>query len=310
MPEPAAVALALDVGGTKLASALVDVNGAIRERRVTATPVTESAVELWDGLASVLPAGGSPVGLVGVGIASAGPLDTAAGTVSPVNIGAWRGFPLAARVRERFPYVPVTLLGDAVAAAVGELATGNGRTARSGLLAVVSTGVGGGLFLDRRVITGPTGNAGHLGHTIVEFDGDACACGARGCVEAYASGPSMVRRALSAGWAPTGGADAAGLADAARTGDAAARAAIETGGRALAAMIASQTAALELDVAILGGGVMQSADVIMPAVRRGLSEYAHLAFVARVSVVTAALGGDAGLVGAGLVAHDPRWLAR
>ena len=160
------------------------------------------------------------------------------------------------------------------------------------------------------MITGATGNAGHLGHTIVELDGDACTCGARGCVEAYASGPSMVRRARAAGWVPSGDADAAGLAEAARGGVAAARAAIETAGRALAAMIASQTAALELDVAILGGGVMHSADLMMPAVRQGLANYAHLPFVARVSVQTAALGDDAGLVGAGLVAHDRHWLAQ
>lgn len=310
MASPAAVALALDIGGSKLASALVDADGAVRDQRVGATPVTTSATELWDALDAILPRIGSSDGLVGVGIASAGPLDTAAGTVSPVNIGAWRDFTLAAHVGRRFPGVPVTLLGDAVAAAVGELALGRGRTARSGLFAVVSTGVGGGIFLDRRLITGPTGNAGHLGHTIVALDGDACACGARGCVEAYASGPSMVRRAIGGGWVPTGQATALALVEAARHGEPAALAAVDAAGRALAAMIASQTAALELDVAILGGGVMKSADIVMPAITRGLAEYAHLPFVRRVTVLTAELGSDAGLVGAGLVAHDPRWLAQ
>jgi glucokinase len=120
----------------------------------------------------------------------------------------------------------------------------------------------------------------------------------------------MVRRALAGGWVPSREATAVALADAARHGDQAALAAVETAGRALAAMIASQTAALELDAAILGGGVMRSADVVMPAVTRGLAEYAHLPFVRRVSVLTAELGSDAGLVGAGLVAHDPRWLAQ
>jgi glucokinase len=309
MVANAAVALALDIGGTKLASASIDADGGLHDRRVVATPITTSASELWDALATIVPSDRALVG-VGVGIASAGPIDAAAGTVSPVNIAAWRDFPVVAHIARLLPGARVTLLGDAVAAAVGELALGRGRDARSGLLAVVSTGVGGSVFVDRRVITGPTGNAGHLGHTIVELDGERCACGARGCVEAYASGPSLVRRARNAGWVPAGDATAASVAESARRGDPAAQGAFTTAGRALAAMIASQTAALELDTAILGGGVMAAADLVMPAVMAGLSEYAHLPFVARISVHTAELGTDAGLVGAGLVAHDNRWLAR
>ena len=123
MPQTGPLALAVDIGGTKLASVLVDANGVVRDRRVTATPATASAGELWDALVTVLPVDRPLDGLVGVGIASAGPLDAALGTVSPVNIGAWRDFPLVAHISERFPARPISLLGDAVAAAVGELAT-------------------------------------------------------------------------------------------------------------------------------------------------------------------------------------------
>src|SRR5262249_4932720 len=132
-----------------------------------------------------------PVGAVG--IASAGPVDLRSGTVSPINIKGWHGFPLRERVSAAVPGVPVRLGGDGVCMALGEHWLGAGRGARFMLGMVVSTGVGGGLVLGGAPYTGRTGNAGHVGHVVVEPDGHPCTCGGHGCVETVAAGPWLVR---------------------------------------------------------------------------------------------------------------------
>ncbi len=153
-------------------------------------------------------------------------------------------------------------------------------------------------------VTGRTGNAGHLGHVVIDFDGEPCVCGGHGCVEMYASGPSMVRRALSKGWdhdAPGGET----LFAAARLGDAVALRAIDRGAAALAAMIASQGAAFDLRHAVLGGGVLRSADVLLPRVQAHLERFAAMSFLDGFVVTAAELGGQAGLVGAARLIHQP-----
>jgi glucokinase len=194
--------LAIDVGGTKFAAAVVDVHGAIRSRATAATPATEDPEEVAEvlrGVVGEVASTGPSSALASVGIGSAGPLDPLAGTVSPVNIPAWRDFDLVGAIKRTLPGRPVVLAGDGHCMALGEYWRG-GYATPAMLGVVVSTGVGGGLVLDGRIYRGPTGNAGHIGHTVVELDGEACACGGRGCVETLASGPAMVRWALRNGW--------------------------------------------------------------------------------------------------------------
>lgn len=295
--------LALDVGGTKLLAALVSPDGRVRRTAVRGTPAGD-AEAIWDALAAAVTEalGGDRAAAAGIG--SAGPLDTVKGTVSPVNIPGWRGFPLRDRLAALLGGVPVALAGDAVALAVGEYHHGAGRGARSMLAMVVSTGVGGGLVLDGRVYTGPTGNAGHIGHTVVDLDGDPCPCGARGCVETLTSGPAMVRWALASGWAHDEP-DAAVLAADARAGDAVAGAAFERAARALAAGIASAAALCDLDRVVIAGGVARSWDVLCPPLRRAVRDYAGLAFVRRTELVPSELGGTAALLGAAALARNP-----
>jgi glucokinase len=237
-----------------------------------------------------------------VGIASAGPIDLPAGTVNPVNIRSWRGFPLRDRVAAAVPGVPVRLGGDGVCMALGEHWLGAGRGARFMLGMVVSTGVGGGLILDGVPYTGRTGNAGHVGHVVVEQDGRPCACGGRGCVETVASGPWMVRWARDNGWSAPSGAGARDLAAAAAAGDALAVRAFRRGATALAAMIASVGAVCDLDLVVIGGGVAKSGAVLFDPLRAALADYAGLDFLAGLRVLPAALGGEAGLVGAARLA--------
>ncbi|MGW4854044.1 ROK family protein, partial [Streptomyces sp. NPDC004288] len=182
---------ALDIGGTKIAGALVDRAGRIRFRAQRPTPAREEAETVMAAVGAVLAdLAGSPLwaSATAVGIGSAGPVDASRGTVSPVNVPGWRDFPLVERVGRAAGGRPVTLVGDGVAMTAAEHWLGAARGHANALCLVVSTGVGGGLVLDGRIHPGPTGNAGHIGHVPVDLDGDPCACGGRGCVERVASG--------------------------------------------------------------------------------------------------------------------------
>jgi glucokinase len=294
--------LAVDIGGTKLAAALVHPGGDLGVPVRRPTPAGDGEA-VWAALASVVTEAVGGGDISGAGIGSAGPLDAAAGTVSPVNIPSWRGFPLRTRLAALLER-PVVLVNDAVAGAVGEYHYGAGRGVTAMLGMVVSTGVGGGLILGGRVYAGSTGNAGHIGHTIVDLDGDPCPCGARGCVETITSGPAMVRWALANGWsgAPH---DAEALAASARDGHPVARRAFERSARSLAAGIASAAALCDLDRVVIGGGVARAWDLLEPPLSAALETYAGLAFVRRVEIVRSELDGRAGLLGVAALVHDP-----
>jgi glucokinase len=300
---PPSGVLAVDIGGTKLAAALVRPDGRLGPLVTRPTPA-DDAETVFAALASVATEaiGGEEVS--GAGIGSAGPLDAIAGTVSPVNIPAWRGFPVRDRLAALLGGRPVVLVGDAVAGAVGEYHHGAGRGVHAMLGMVVSTGVGGGLILDGRVYAGGTGNAGHIGHTVVDLHGDPCPCGSRGCVETITAGPAMVRWALANGWsgAPTGVA----LAASARDGDPVALAAFERSARALAAGISSAAALCDLDRVVIGGGVARAWDLLEPPLTAAMRDYAGLAFVRRVEIVRSALDGRAALLGVAALVHDPQ----
>ncbi len=292
--------LTLDIGGTKIAAGLVDPAGALVQAATLPTPKNLGAEEVWAVIHRMIAdamqtAGGA---IRAVGIASAGPIQLATGTVSPINIPSWRDFPLRDRVAAVVPGVPVQLAGDGVCMALGEYWRGAGRGADFLLGIVVSTGVGGGLVLGGVPYHGRTGNAGHVGHVVVEFDGQPCSCGGHGCVETVAAGPSMTRWALANGWAAPPGADAMALAEAAAVGDAVAARAFRRGATALAAMIASVAAVCDLGLVVIGGGVAKSGRTLFDPLHEALAGYARLEFIRGLQVVPAALGGDAGLIGA------------
>lgn len=297
--------LGLDIGGTKIAAGLLDPDGVLVHTAKCATPAAGGAEQVWAAVAGMIAeALGAAGGAVrGVGIASAGPIDLHRGTVSPVNIPSWRGFPLVDRVAAAVPGVSVRLGGDGVCMTLGEHWVGAGKGASSLLGMVVSTGVGGGLVLDGSPYAGRTGNAGHVGHVVVEQHGATCSCGGRGCVETVASGPSMSRWARANGWSAPPGAGAKELADSARAGDEVAVRAFQRGAAALAAMIASVAAVCDLDLVVIGGGVAQSGRLLFDPLRAALPDYAGLEFLAGLGVVRAELGGDAGLVGAARLAE-------
>ncbi|CAM3923480.1 ROK family protein [Kibdelosporangium persicum] len=288
--------LALDIGGTKIAAGVIDEHGEVLGHTTRPTPLHDLA-DTWQ---AVLDAAAEVLGdraINGIGVACAGPVDVTAGTVSPINVPCWQNFPLAARLHQTFG-VPVRLAGDGVCMALGEHWTGAGRGADFLIGLVVSTGVGGGLVLHGKPYGGRTGNAGHIGHIVVEPEGVPCTCGGRGCVETVAGGPHLVRWARQKGWRAPDNADAAHLAASALAGDEVALAAFDRAGRAVGMAIAATAALCDLDLAVVGGGIAQAGELLLNPVREALTDYARLSYVDTLRVVPAELGGQAGLVGA------------
>ncbi|GAB3758926.1 ROK family protein [Microlunatus parietis] len=299
--------LAIDVGGTKIAAALVDDEGRIGRETVQPTAESADPDEVFAGLEAAVrelvgtETSGAPLR---VGIGSAGPIDEPAGTVSPVNIGAWRDFPIVSRTRAVIKELTGTeplvgLAGDGHCFALGEHWLGAGRDLDSIIGVVVSTGVGGGAVLRDRLVGGLTGNAVHLGHITVDAWGGRCVCGGYGCVELYARGPGMVAAARQAGW--TGGDDARALTESARAGDPTAISVIDRGMRALAAGLATTATELDIPTVVLGGGVAKAGDVIFEPLRRHLRDFAVLPYVTGLEVRPAVLD-NAGLLGAAALA--------
>jgi glucokinase len=313
----ASPALAVDVGGTKLAVAVVEPGGRLVTWAQVPTPRELDGEQLWRTLEAlvdrVLDQAGltAPAVLAGVGAGCGGPMDWPAGIVSPLNIPAWRSFPLRSRLRERFPGAPVRVHNDAICLVAGEHWRGAGRGKDNVLGMVVSTGVGGGLIVDGRVIEGASGNAGHIGHVVVDPDGGPlCACGARGCLEAIARGPALAAWAQSQGWRPgQPDATARDLAADGAQGHPIGLAAMRRAGRALGLAIASATYLCDLEVVSIGGGLSQAGALLFEPLQETLHAHAKLPFVRDVRVVPAALGQNAGLVGAAalILAGDRYW---
>jgi glucokinase len=183
--------LAIDIGASKVDIAVVQRDGSILSRgRLN---VADHASALFEGIVSLARDVRGELSVTRVGVGSAGPMTRGGESVSPLNIPSWRAFPLRDNLREALA-LEVYVDGDAHALALAEGAFGAAREQTSYLSMVVSTGVGGGIVLDGRLLDGETGNAGHVGHLIVVTDGALCSCGAYGCLEAEASGHGIEER--------------------------------------------------------------------------------------------------------------------
>jgi glucokinase len=302
--------LVIDIGGTKLAAGVAESGGRLITWSQVPTPRDVDAEQLWRTLESLLLQVLTVAkvddfnSLSGIGCGCGGPMEWPAGLVSPLNVPAWRDFPLRDRLAARFvggrSDVPVRVHNDAVCMAAGEHWRGAGRGRRNVLGMVVSTGVGGGLILDNHLINGMSGNAGHIGHVVVDpDDGPLCVCGAIGCLEAIARGPGLTAWAQNEGWRPgQPGVTAKDLAGDAAQGHGIARAAMRRAGRALGIAIASATNLCDLEVVSIGGGLSQAGALIFDPLQESLAAHTMLDFAREVRVVPAALGQHAGLVGA------------
>lgn len=312
--EIAAWTLALDIGGTKMAAGLVRPDGSVAYVESVPTRGRAAAEALFDDLIALCDrvmaaAGVEPRDLLGIGVGCGGPMRYPEGRVSPLNIPAWRDFPLRDRLTARYERLAI-VDNDAKALALGEHWVGAGRGARCLLGMVVSTGVGGGIVEGGRLLHGASGNAGHVGHVIAFRDGPPCECGARGCVEAIASGTGLAKRAREAkqqGLLPDLPAEPTGadVVAAARSGEPTAARLVEEAGIAVGRGIAAAAALLDLDRIVIGGGVALGAgELLLGPLRRELARDARLDFTRGIEQavrlsdlgVTAALAGAAALL--------------
>jgi glucokinase len=274
-------ALAIDIGGTKLAAARVDERGTVHERTQAATAGddAEALFATLTGIIDTVRAAG-PVEVCGVGCG--GPMAPGGATVSPLNIPQWRDFPLAARLAAHLQ-VPVFVDNDAKALARGEGWIGAAAGEQHFLAMVVSTGVGSGLVVEGRLLHGATGNAGHIGHVIAVPGGRRCACGARGCLEAEASG----------------------LAITAHTGRPAHEAPAlvrQRTGRLVGEVVGSVVNLLDLRLAVVAGSVaLGFGDDFFHTAQRALDRTCTISFARGVRIRPAGLGAMAPLVGAAAI---------
>jgi glucokinase len=180
--------LAVDIGGTKLAAGLVDAGGVLHWSATVPTPQPATGDEVWAALGGLVAS--APPGATACGVGCGGPMGRGGTEVSPLNIPGWRRFPLRDRLADATG-LPTWVDNDAKALALAEGWRGAAQGLDCYLAMVVSTGVGGGIVLDGRLLDGAGGNAGHIGHVVVVPDGRPCVCGGRGCLEAEASGTGI-----------------------------------------------------------------------------------------------------------------------
>jgi glucokinase len=286
--EPGEVILAIDIGGTKFEAGLVTFRGQLLSR--TRTEV-ESDVGPQSHFANLLAVVNEQleaartrhhVRVRAIGVGSAGPIERNCETVSPVNIPAWRKFPLRSHLVE-MTGLPVYGDLDAKALALAEGWLGAARGVSSFCAMTVSTGIGGGFVLDGELLDGASGNAGHIGHLIVEPGGRRCGCGARGCLEAEASGLAIEAITGRSPTEPT-------YDIMRRTGRLVGRA---------AGMICSS---LDLDLVVVGGGVaLGFAATFFNAAQEEIDAVARVGHGAAARITPARLGDQGGLIGAGAV---------
>ena len=295
--------LALDLGGTQLRTAVVTVDGQLLGRRSSKTPRT--AVEIVDAavrsfrqsLADADRDLGRPARPEAIGISAPGPIDISNGVLlDPPNMdrSLW-GFPLADRIGKELR-LPVHLERDTHVAALAEHEFGAARGLTDFVYLTVSTGIGGAVFTGGRLMTGPDGVAGELGHLSVDQDGPPCGCGSRGHLEAIASGTGIARAAAEAGLAAR---SAVEVAAAEGSGDPAAVQIMEAARRAFATASVSIVDIFNPQRIIVGGGIAigQGERLLEPA-RQAVRQQSFKRQAARVEIVAAELGDDVGLIGA------------
>jgi glucokinase len=298
--------MAVDVGGTHLRAALCEVENPqpIAHARVATRAETAGVYERLESvIRSVWPTDQTPLG---IGIASPGPLDPRAGTIllTP-NIPEWRDFPLVPKLAASFG-VPAFLDNDANLAALGEWKFGAAKGHADVLYLTVSTGIGGGVISGNQLLQGFHGLATELGHTILDPNGPLCSCGFAGHLEAFSSGPAIVRHVLEQLDACAKSSmkrdehlTARSIADAALRGDPLAIAAYRRAGEYLGIGVANFLHAFDPSIVIFGGGVSLVGPLLFDAFHKSLRERVfHPRYLEGLKIEMAALGDDAGLLGA------------
>lgn len=308
--------IGVDVGGTKVAAGLVDPSGEIRRQirkpMVSAEDAAAGLAAVRRGIDALLESKAKNIKKIrGIGICAPGPLDPVTGTiVNPPNVPCWRNFPLAQEIKKIYG-VTVTVDNDANAAALAEARWGAGRGYRQIFYATVGTGIGTGIVLDGSIYHGRTGAAGEGGHNTIDFRGPRCGCGKRGCIEAYAGGPAIAKRARSklaerraegTALLELAGGDIDGVTTeivgrAFFAGDPIARETMDETTEVLSIWLGNMIDLLDPDVIIIGGGVSGMLSCFFDDIRKRLPRWCINSRSQEIPLLKARYGADAGIAG-------------
>jgi glucokinase len=324
--------IGVDLGGTNLRIAAITADGKLLEKVTLGTRIAISPHQVVDDMCDAIrrlsTQYASQGKLLGAGIGVAGIIDLEAGVVrKSANLPGWSGYPVRQEIEKRLG-VSIFLENDAKVAALGEQWLGAGRGVANMAMITLGTGIGGAIVLDGKIFHGMNGMAGEFGHVTIEPDGVPCGCGNHGCAERYASATAIVRmarEAIATGQAPAlekaASADAEfsakSIYDLAMQGDEPARKIFERFGRALGMMLGDLVNILNLEMYVIGGGVLSAWDAFAPTMFAEMRErsliYAatapadplresegartHVNTQRQTIVTRAILGSDAGLFG-------------
>ncbi|MFB9326407.1 ROK family protein [Paenibacillus aurantiacus] len=295
------VAIGIDIGGTKTAIGLVAPDGTVLAKTSLPTDLALPPSVMVDNIAGAAKrlVGEKellPADLQGVGIGAPGPLNTKLGQIAePPNLRPWWGFPVVDAFKRHFD-VPIVLENDATAAALAEKQTGAAKEADHFVYVTISTGIGAGIYSHGRLITGATGNAGDIGHMVVDPAGGDCPCGQRGCFEHIASGTAVAREASALLGRPVSTKEAFDLALSGQ--DAALEQLVQRVFRYIGVGCVTLINTFDPELIVIGGGVSQVGSPLFDAVSGYIRDHALNPSGRRTPVVPAALHQDAGLIGA------------
>lgn len=286
----------IDIGGTKIAVAAVSLQGEILARTEIETRAAEGAPRVIARLCDAIRSIQRNDELLGIGIGCTGPVDPRTGHVmNPYTLPTWDDVDIVSPLIDVF-HTRVVLENDCDAAALGEHWVGGGRAANNFVYITVGTGFGAGLILNHKLYRGVGMVAGEVGHMTIEHNGVPCYCGSRGCLEMYTAGPAIAKAYQNK--TATQNVSAREVSERAQRGDADARAVIEQTAYYLGIGIGNLITILAPDVIVLGGGVMQSFDLFYPTMRATITKNVALVPSQQVKIVPAALGQNAGAIGA------------
>lgn len=301
----------VDLGGTKIYTALVDLEGnIIREKTVeTLANEGEQAVmgRIIDTINYVIDETDKDL-IRSIGIGSPGPLDVKNGIIVENSNLPFKNFAIVKTIKETYD-LPTYLDNDANVATLGEFMFGAGKGTENMIFITASTGIGGGAVLNGRLFRGATGNALEVGHTIVSTEGPRCGCGNVGCAEAFGSGTAIGKRAKEA-VASNVETTLKNYEDVtskevfkeAANGDRVAKDILESSLTYLGIAVANTITNFDPEKVVIGGGVVNGGDIVLDTIRKVVAERCMRTFVESCTVEKAVLGGKAGVLGAAALA--------
>jgi glucokinase len=311
--QPDNFVIGVDIGGTKVAAGIVTPEGEIGNQTRTVMVSDGDAAEAFAAVTTAIDSvlsSASKTKLRAIGVCAPGPLDPTTGVViNPPNLPCWRDFPLAAEL-EKLYGVPVKLDNDANAAGLAEALWGAGRGYRNVFYACFGTGIGTGIVFDGHIYHGRTGAAAEGGHVSIDYRGELCKCGKPGCIEIFASGSSIAKRAraklsspgvrsllfdLSGGKIDAVTSEMVGLAY--ESGDAVAKELIEETIEIVSLWLSNIVDLLEPDVMILGGGVSAMLSSSFDEIRTRIQKFCINSRAGEIPLLPARYGADAGIAG-------------